>query len=155
MDEFFEDALRRLVRDFLDVDAAILTDHQHRLLRRAIEHDAHVELALDAQALLDEDALDHLTVGAGLIGHEPHADDVERRLLRGIRALHDLDAAAFASAARMNLRLDDHRSATEPDGGGLRIGGGEDDFAERDGHAVRREDRLGLIFVDFHGALRV
>ena len=107
------------------------------------------------EPLLDEHALDHLPVRAGLVGDQPHADDVERRLLRRVRALHDLDAAALAAAAGVDLGLDDDRSATEPDGGGLRLGGVEHDFALRDGHAVRREDRLGLIFVDFHEALRV
>ncbi len=49
--------------DLLDLDAALLADHQHRLLAGAIEDDAEVELAFDLQALLDEDALDHLPSG--------------------------------------------------------------------------------------------
>ncbi len=153
VDELLEDALGRLVRDFLDVDAAVLADHQHRLLRRAVEDDAQIQLAGDAEPLLHEHALDHLPFRAGLVGDQPHPDDAGRRLLGRVRPLHDLDAAALAAAAGVDLGLDDDRAATQPDRGRLGVSGIEYDFALRHRHAVRREDRLGLIFVDFHEAL--
>ena len=40
----------------------------------AVEHDAQVELALDLEALLDEDALDLLPVRSRLVGDEVHAE---------------------------------------------------------------------------------
>ena len=153
MDELLDDPLGRFVRDLLDVDATVLARHQHRPLRGAIEDDAEIELAGDAEPLLDEHALDHLAVRAGLVGDELHANHVGGRLLGGVRALDDLDSAALPAATGVNLGFDDDRSATQPNGDGLRLGCVEHDFTLRDRHAVRRKNRLGLIFVDFHEAL--
>ncbi len=152
---FLEDALGRLVRDFLDVDAAVLAGHQHWLLGRAVENNAQIELARNAEALLHEDTLDHLALRAGLVGDQAHPDHGGRGRRGGVRALHDLDPATLAAAAGVDLRLDDHRSAAETDGYRLRVGCIEHDFALGHRHAVCREDRLGLIFVDFHEALQV
>ena len=118
MNELLDDSLGRVVRDFLDVDAAVLAGHQHRFFGGAIENDAQVQLALDAEPLLNEDALDNLAFRAGLVGHQPHPDHVGRRLPGSVRSFHDLDSAALATAASVNLGLDDHRSTTEPGGGG-------------------------------------
>ena len=74
-----------------------------------------VQLALDLQPLLDEHALHDLPVGAGLMGDEAHADDRRAPPARASSgALHDLDAAALAAAAGVDLRLDDDRAAAEP-----------------------------------------
>ena len=83
-------------------------------LARAIEHDAEVELAFDAQSLLDQHALDHLPRRAGLVGDEIHAEDLLRGAEGLVGALDNLDAAALAAAAGMNLRLDDNGAAAEP-----------------------------------------
>ena len=61
-----------------------------------------------------------------------------------------LDAAALAAAAGVNLRLDDDDLAAEAAGDLARFGGVERDFAARHGHAVPRQDGFGLILVDFH-----
>jgi hypothetical protein len=55
----------------------------------------------------------------------------------------------------MDLGLDDNRAATQPNRGRLGVSGSESDFSLRDRHAVAREDRLGLIFVDFHEAMGI
>ena len=110
---------------------------------------------LIGKPLLDEHALDDLALGTGLIGHQAHADDCLGRRFRRVGALDDLDAAALAAAAGVNLRLDDDRSAAEALGGCPRLGGVEHDFALRHRYAVRREDCLGLILVNFHDALRM
>jgi hypothetical protein len=52
----------------------------------------------------------------------------------------------------MNLRLDDDHTATEAAGDLSSLDAGERDFSARNGHAVSREDRFGLIFVYFHVA---
>ena len=44
--------------DLLDVHAAGRAGHHHRLARRAIEHDAQIQLARHLQTLLDEHARD-------------------------------------------------------------------------------------------------
>ena len=73
----------------------------------AIDDHADVELAGDVDALLDEEALDLLALGAGLVRDELHAEDGARLALRVDEALGDLDAAALAAAAGVDLRLDD------------------------------------------------
>ena len=86
---------------------------------------------------------------SGLVGDERHPEHFLRDLLGLFRGLHDLDAAALAAAAGVDLRLDhDGRSETARDGG--RVGGREHDFPSRHGHAVFRKDGLGLVLVDFH-----
>ena len=66
------------------------------------------------QALLDEHALDHLPGRPRLVGDEVHAEHLRGRGPGLVGALDDLDAAALAAAAGMNLRLDDDRAAAEP-----------------------------------------
>ena len=82
---------------------------------------------------------------------EPHADHVARDPARLVRALGELDAAALAPAAGMNLRLDDDRAAAEPAGDLAGFVRRERDFTARHGHAVPVQDGLGLVFVNFHG----
>ena len=62
---------------------------------------------LDREALLDEQALDLLALGAGLRRDELHAEDLLDRGLGVGPGLRDLDAAALAAAAGVDLRLDD------------------------------------------------
>ena len=63
----------------------------------------------------------------------------------------ELDAAAFAAAAGVDLRLDDDRHAQLlGDLAGLLGRGG--DAAARHGHAVVGEELLRLVLVDLHGA---
>ena len=47
--------------------------------RRAIEHDAEIQLALDLQPLLDQHAPDLLPFGTGLMRDERHAEHLARR----------------------------------------------------------------------------
>ena len=42
-----KDLVRRLRRDFLDVDSAGRARHEHRALRRAVDDDADVRFARD------------------------------------------------------------------------------------------------------------
>ena len=72
-----------------------------------------------------------------------------REVVRLLGILRELDAAALAAAAGVDLRLDD-RPAAEALGDLPRLGRAVGDLAARHGDAVSREDRLGLVFVDFH-----
>jgi hypothetical protein len=105
--------------------------------------------------LLDEEAPHFLTAGAGLVRDELHAEDLLGERSRvGRAAFGHLDAAAFASAAGVDLRFDDGdgraRLGLELLGGGLRLVDGERRDALGDGDAVAGEDLLALVLVDLH-----
>ena len=110
------DEVGRLVGHLLDLDAALGAGHHHRAAGRAVDDDAQVELPGHLQALLDEDALDDAAVGAGLVGDQRHAEHVLGVALGLLGRPGDLDAAALAASARVNLRLDDDDAAAEPAG---------------------------------------
>ena len=102
------------------------------------------------QPFFDQHARDDAPFGAGLMRDERHADHLARELLGFVGRLRELDAAALAAAAGVNLRLDDDDGAAEAPGDVAGFGGVEGDFAARHGHAVPRKDRFRLILVDFH-----
>ena len=150
VDVLLEDELGRLFRDLLDLHAAGRAGHHDGPLGRAVDDEAEVQFAGDRQPLLHEHALDDLALGPGLVRHEVHADDRRRQPLDVVHRLGDLDAAAFAAAAGVDLGLDDDRQAQL-----LRhvhgLVGGERDVTARHRHAEPGEDGLPLVFVDFHG----
>ena len=81
---------------------------------------------------------------------ELHAEDLaglDAHLIDGAR---DLDAAALAPAAGVDLRLDHPHAAAERRSRGLRLVDRECRNAARRRHAVPPKDFLALIFVDFH-----
>ena len=106
----------------------------------AVDDDAQVELAVDLRAFLDEHAAHLLALGAGLVRDERHPDHLLGELLGLVGRLRQLDAAALAAAAGMNLRLDDDDVAAEAAGDLAGFGGRERHFAARHGHAEPRED---------------
>ena len=64
IDGLFEDGLRRLCRDLLNLHAAGLRSHKDELASRAIEHDAEIELAINGRRLLDQQPLHLLPLRA-------------------------------------------------------------------------------------------
>src|SRR5207244_3760323 len=74
----------------------------------AVEHDAEVELLVDGEALFDEERAHLAPLGAGLVRDKVHPEYLRGQLLRLVGALRDLDAAALAAPAGMDLRLDDN-----------------------------------------------
>src|SRR5690606_37324937 len=152
IDEGLEDAIGCLFGHLLDLDAAIGADHEHRALRRAIDHETEIELAGDIEPLLDEQATDDAALGTGLVSHERHAEHGRCGFEGGLRILDHLDASTLASSSRVNLRLDDDGAAAEAFGSRLRFSGCEDDFALWNRDAVLCEDGLALVLVDLHRA---
>ncbi len=118
--------------------------------RDAVERDAQVELAVDVEGLLDEDLLDDATGGPRLRRDQRHAEDALGEVVRLLGILRELHAAALAAAPGVDLRLDD-RAPAEPPRDLPRLGRAVGDLAARHGDAEVREDRLGLVLVDFHG----
>ena len=86
-----------------------------------------------------EHAADLLALGSGLVRDQRHADHLLRELLDFVGRPGDLDAAALAAAAGVNLRLDDGHAAAEALGGVDRFGRCERNLAARDGNAEARE----------------
>ena len=117
---------------------------------RAIEDDAEIQLALHLEAFFDQHAPDDAPFGTGLVRDERHADHRARQLLRVLRRLRELDAAALAAAARVDLRLHDDNAGAEALGDVDGICGSEGHLAAGHGHAVSRKDRFRLVLVDFH-----
>jgi hypothetical protein len=116
----------------------------------AIQHDPQIQLAFDGQRFFDEQALDHTTFRTGLMGDQRHAQNFFGKFCRLGGIARDLDAAAFAAPAGVNLCLHDHAPA---DLLRRRRGfiGRERDLAARNGDLVLGQDRLGLILMNFHG----
>jgi hypothetical protein len=69
--------------------------------------------------------------------------------------LRELDAAAFAAAAGMDLRLHDDDAAAETTRDLAGFGGVERNLAARHGHTVSGENGFTLIFVDFHNGRKL
>ena len=66
-----------------------------------------VELGVDVEGLFDEDLLDLLALFAGLRRDEPHAENLTGEPLGFVGRRSDLDAAALAASASVDLGLDD------------------------------------------------
>jgi hypothetical protein len=138
---------------FLDLHAAFRRRHEGVAPGAAVERDAEVELAGDVAALLEVDLAHFLARGPRLVGDQLHAHHLREDLAGLLRALGELDAAALAAPARVDLRFDDrdgivlHQLAR----GGHRFVGALHQLAFGDRHAERAQDPLGLVLVDLHG----
>jgi hypothetical protein len=83
------------------------------------------------------------------MGDQGHPDHLAGQPEGFLGGLGDFDPAALATAAGMNLGLEDDRAA-ELDGDILGRLGGLCDFPARNGHSIQLQDLLGLVFMDFH-----
>ena len=119
-------------------------------LRGAVEDEAEVQLAVDGEAFLDQQARHLLAVGTGLIGDERLAEQLARDRLGLFGRLGELDAAGLAAAAGMNLRLDDRNGSAEPLGDVVNFFGRERHFPAGNRHAVFGKDSFSLILVNLH-----
>ena len=91
--------------------------------------------------------------GTGLVRDELHAEDALGVLLGFGKVFCDLDAAAFAAAAGVDLRLDDDAFGAVDEEAACDFEcfiEGVRHLAARHGNAVLRKDVLCLVFVDFH-----
>ncbi len=156
------DLLGRVVRDGLDVHAAFGRDDERDAAGAAIDQQSEVEFLVDVDAVGHVEAVDLLAGRAGLDGDERVAEHVGRCCADFVERLGEADAAlgvgaeflelALAAAAGVDLRLHDIERPGQ-------LLGGLDGFLDRergeaggDGGAELREQFLGLIFVDVHGA---
>ncbi len=83
-----------------------------RWLTRSVTMD-NVQFLLDVGAFLDQQAAHFLAFRAGLVRDQLHAEDLVRVFAHLIQRLGNLDAAALAAAAGVDLRLDDPDRAAQ------------------------------------------
>ena len=107
VDVFLEDELGLLGGDLLDLDPAFGRGHDHGGFARPVDDDPDVELAPDVQGLFDEELADGLPFGAGLVRDQRHPEHPAGELCGLLGVRRDLDPAAFAPAAGMDLGFDD------------------------------------------------
>ena len=96
----------------------------------------------------------HLLAGrAGLVGDQLHAEHAGGFFAHLVEVRAELDAAALAATAGMDLRLDHPRAVAQLLGGFDRLVDAGGDMAVRGGDAGLLEQRRGLIVMDVHGAM--
>ena len=100
------------------------------------------------------DAAHDPALGPGLRCDERLAEHAVGLGMQLLQRLHQLDAAALAAAAGMDLRLDHEGLAAE--GAGMRCGLlrclGDATFSHR--RSISMQQGLGLVFVNVHGSPR-
>ena len=149
VDPLLQDLLGRLRRDRLDLHPAFGGGHHHDPGNPPVDDHSKVEFPLDPAGLLDQDPLHLLPLGARLVGHQGHPEDLLRVLPRLFGGFRELHAAALAAPPGVDLGLHDDGCA-ELLGDGLRLRRCIRDLPLRDGHAVLRQNGLGLVLVYVH-----
>ncbi len=150
IDEDLDDLLRRVVGHLLDVHAAFGAAHQHHLLCRAVGQHGNVVLLLDVRAFLDQQAPNLLAGRPGLMGDQLHAENLAGQRLQFVQRAGQFHTAAFAAAARVNLRLDDPDLAAQALRRIERFLHRESGIAARHRNAEVAQQLLALVFVDLH-----
>ena len=103
-----------LLGDLLDVHTALGRRHHDDATDAAVEQHREVVLVVEREALLDEQALHLLALGARLLRDELHAEDLLDPVLGLGARLRDLHAAALTAATGVDLRLDDDDLGASP-----------------------------------------
>src|SRR5688572_20076265 len=150
IDRHLDDLFRMLGGDLLDLYAAFGRGHDGDARGGAVDQHAEIELAPDVATALHVDALHQLALGAGLVGDEGHADHALGVVAHLVQRLRDLDAAALAPAAGVDLRLYDPDVAAQLLGRLDRLVGGIGNLPRKDADAEFGEQSLRLILVDIH-----
>ncbi|MNQ24133.1 hypothetical protein D3C85_373180 [compost metagenome] len=153
IDGGLENFLRGIVSDLLDVHATFGGRHEHDTTAGAIDHRAQVQLLGDVGAGLNQNLVDRLAAGVGLVGHQTLAQPVGGERLGVFLALDQLDAARFTAATGMHLSLDDPLGAADFVAGFC--GFFRSAYGETLGYgqAVFSEQLLTLILVEIHACL--
>src|SRR6266699_4510584 len=137
-------------RNLLDVHPARGRSHEGDARAFAVDERREIELAVDGRTFLDIEAVDLLTVRAGLMGDEHRAEQALGLLAHVLLRLDQLDAAGLAAPAGVDLRLDDEQRRAEIARSLDRLLDRKRRMPARHRHAEFPQHRLGLIFVDVH-----
>jgi hypothetical protein len=155
-----QDFVRGLFRYFLDVHAAFGGCNEGDARGDAVDQGCEVQFALDAGAVFDVNAVDLFAGRSGLFGDKRVAEHLLRFRGGFGGGFGQADAAffagggflerAFATAASMDLRLDDPDRPVHLGGPGFGLVSVENDAAVGNRHAEVFQQLLRLIFVDVH-----
>jgi len=153
IDRFEEKFFGSLGRDFLDVHTALGRRHQGDHVGGAVDQERDVEFVGDVTASFAQDSFDDLAFWSGLVGDQSHAEHFAGILFDLISRLGNLDAAALAASAGMNLCLDCVRAVAEalgPVAGRVAV---VDDVSFWKRNPEVPQNCLGLVLVNIHGCL--
>ena len=151
VDALAYDRLRLAGRQILDVHAAARGGHQDGASQRSIDRHGHVHLAtaLEIKPFFDQQTPHHSAFGPCLLRNETRPQQVARVGLDLGERAREPHASAFAAAPGVDLRLDDDRETDLiRDLAGLFYG--PDSASARHGHAVARQQALGLMLMQLH-----
>jgi len=142
-----QDFLRMLRGDRLDVHAAGARGNEHDTLERTVHETRQVEFIQHHARQLDEQPLHGLSCGAGLMRHQPRAEQPRRGPFQH-RATDDFfHPAGLAASAGVDLCLHHPGVAAQFIGRFQRFVHGKHRPARRDRNAVFGQQSLGLVFV--------
>ncbi len=156
IDLHFQNRVWIFGRDFLDLHAAGSRRHEHRLRRHAIDYDSQIKFALNRQRLFNQQALNDLAFSPGLVRDQPHAQNLVGPHPGFVQVLRDLNAAALAASAGVDLRLDHHALCAFREQLVRRffsLFARKRHLAARHSHAILRQDCFCLVLVNFHERL--
>ena len=145
------DLLRGVDRDLFDIHPAFGRGDEGHASEVAIDDQREIKLPLDGDVLGHIDFSDRPALRPGLRRDQRLAQHALGVAAQIFKALHQLDAAAFASAAGMDLRLQHPSAGLELARGDHRLLRRGRNMTLRDRSAVIAQQRLRLIFVNVHG----
>ena len=138
------------MRHAFDVHPAFAGDDERDALRGAVRHGRNVIFFFDVRAVFNQQAAHFLAQGSGLVRDQLHAQNLAGQFFHLVNRARHFHAAAFAAAARMDLRLDHpDRPAEFLSSFHCFLHGKCGDSARR-GNAELAQDFLALVFVNLH-----
>jgi len=157
MNGFPQDGFGIFLRDGLDIHSALLASNDDGAARSAVENDGQIELPGDLSGLTDQNGVDRLTLGPGLMRDEGVTEHVGRDVFDLPGGFDEMNTSletvfemAFAPPAGMDLGLDDEAVTRKAPGNRFSLFRGAGDSSTGDGDTRRSEKFPCLIFVDVH-----
>ena len=111
---YFEDFFRGFGGNFFDFYAAFGRSHECDATGRTVNHRAQIQLGLHRiHVFANQNAVDRLTVGIGLISNQIGANQAFRHFFGFFTAFDDFYAARFTASACVDLGFNDGKLAAQ------------------------------------------
>jgi hypothetical protein len=157
MNGFPQDGFGIFLRDGLDIHSALLASNDDGAARSAVENDGQVKFTGDFGGFPNQNGVDGLSLGSGLMRDEGVANHVGRDVFDLPGGFDEMNTSletvlemAFAPPAGMDLGLDDEAVTRKAPGNRFSLFRGAGDSSTGDGDTRRSEKFPCLIFVDVH-----